>query len=125
MIGCFVMPVGIGNSRRKPQERRGIFAIWKNLSGNHTSEIAMRSIESNTSPIRHANANNEQGKEEMTTATRLLNAIDSELATLSRRYNTLALGLKTPGVDVVAIRKMMESISERKMELERQIEFVK
>ena len=85
----------------------------------------MRSIESNTSPIRHANANNEQGKEEMTTATRLLNAIDSELATLSRRYNTLALGLKTPGVDVVAIRKMMESISERKMELERQIEFVK
>ena len=61
----------------------------------------------------------------MTTATRLLNAIDSELATLSRRYNTLALGLKTPGVDVVAIRKMMESISERKMELERQIEFVK
>ena len=61
----------------------------------------------------------------ITSAARILNAIDSEMATLSRRYNTLASGLKTPNVDVVAIHKAMELISERKMELERQIEFVK
>jgi len=59
MIGCLVMEVIIGNSRRKPQEKRGIFAIWKNLSGNHTSEIARRSIESNTSPSRTQRVNDD------------------------------------------------------------------
>ena len=49
MIGCFVMEAVIGSSCRKPQEKRGIFAIFGNLSENHTSEIARRSIESNTS----------------------------------------------------------------------------
>ena len=59
MIGCFVMEVFIEKDCCKPQEKRGIFAIWKNLSGNHTSEIARRSIESHTPPSRTQRANDD------------------------------------------------------------------
>ena len=61
----------------------------------------------------------------MKTAKRIANAIDCELATLTRRYNTLESGLRIPGVDIVAIRKAMDAISERKIDLERQLQFVK
>ena len=61
----------------------------------------------------------------MKTATRIANAIDYELATLTRRYNTLESGLRIPDVDIVAIKKAMEAISERKMELERQMQCVR
>ncbi len=55
----------------------------------------------------------------------ILNRIDHELAALNRRYATLAAGLKTPGVDTEVIKAMMEKVSGQKMELERQLEFVK
>ena len=53
------MESAIGNSRRKPQEKLGKSAIWKNLSGNHTFEFARRAIESNTPLSRTQRANDD------------------------------------------------------------------
>jgi len=61
----------------------------------------------------------------MKTANQILNRIDHELASLNNRYTRLESGLKTPGVDVKAIKELMEKTSDQMDELRRQAEFLK
>jgi hypothetical protein len=58
-------------------------------------------------------------------ANQILNRIDHELASLNHRYTRLESGLRTPGVDVKAIRALMEKTADQMIELRRQAEFVK
>ena len=58
-------------------------------------------------------------------AEQILNRIDHELASLNHRYSRLESGLRTPGVDVKAIRALMDKTSDEMSELKRQMEFVR
>lgn len=56
--------------------------------------------------------------------TAVQNKLTTDLSQLQRRYNTLAAGIDTKGVDVKAIKAAMENISVKMAEVNRQLELV-